>query len=901
MPCFRLSVFALLAAGLAACGGGGGDSGSAPAPPETLYVPANVWHGATIANAEMVSPEEFRSRQGSGTISITTTDNQQSQSKAHQDHIASELSFLDAQSDLSDDIKALLTAAHNATDLNAVPTLTLPSGSTVALLDLGTRVEMAADLYRRSHDPAEALATYKLSYTLLTDEQRASLPTPDSLAGATLDAIQAATVQLDAAAATALDIDGTRIDTDEQTSGAAARITARVKDAGNGHDGPTTACAPAGYAKLYWYPLKSFISPIRDQARRGTCWAFTAMAAVESRELVQNNNVVNLSEQYFVEKYKHQWYPDDYNDGASAAAGLNYAVNNNQLLVTEDAWTYNPSSSRTSDAEKAGVVGTKDSYVGACIDYSGDCSETSHQSKYVCTNSGGYMYCAFTLYASVGGLAASTARLVWSPNQAFNLNQLRSLLANGVSLIGTLPIYQGFDDATGSGGIVTNYDKKTTDDKGMLVDGDRGSHQLQVVGFISNEQLQFPGAAPVNIGGGGYFILRNSWGCVGDGGFYYVPADYVSTLFTSLEALDLDGTRSAQWNTEQLVPGSTDGLNVTAGNNPTVDLRVQTDIASAFTVTHPVANYVHLTVTSGIDGQLYDGLWLVNAPGGASLFHNTLPVTFVSEGPRTIFVTATYGTQKVTSTFTLNVYNSPPVISFANLDSPVQGTPFQVVAVVSDKNESTPFAMCLNMTWSVTPPDTIVSGNGCNRMIQFAATGNRSVTVSTFDSEGKTASATDTLLVGPAPANPYPIIDSFGVFSRDSTGTPGQFNYGCVSNPVIDNNQIDLRESGCSLNLLSIPTQYFAKVVVDNPSAEALSYDWTLTLHYPNEALYAPVLYTAHTTTNSSDLTDQKFGAAGTPYNCTVDVRVNAPDATRSKTVRVWSGRCVDSGEPGPH
>jgi hypothetical protein len=201
MSCFRLSVFALLTAGLAACGGGGG--GSTPAPAETLYVPANVWHGATIPGAEMVSADEFRSRQGSGAISITTTDTQQSQSKAHQDHIASERSFLEAQSDLSDDVKALLEAAHNATDLNAVPTLTLPSGSAVALLDLGTRIEMAADIYRRAHDPAEALATYKLSYALLTDEQRASLPTPDSLAGGSLDVIHAATVQLDAAAATA--------------------------------------------------------------------------------------------------------------------------------------------------------------------------------------------------------------------------------------------------------------------------------------------------------------------------------------------------------------------------------------------------------------------------------------------------------------------------------------------------------------------------------------------------------------------------------------------------------------------------------------------------------------------------------------------------------------------------
>jgi hypothetical protein len=155
--------------------------------------------------------------------------------------------------------------------------------------------------------------------------------------------------------------------------------------------------------------------------------------------------------------------------------------------------------------------------------------------------------------------------------------------------------------------------------------------------------------------------------------------------------------------------------------------------------------------------------------------------------------------------------------------------------------------------------------------------------------------------VGPAPANPYPQIDSFGVFSRDSTGTPGHFNYGCVSNPVIDNNQIDLRESGCTLDLLSIPTYYFAEVEVDNPSAEALSYDWTLTMHYPNEAEFPPKQYLAHTTTNTYDIGDEPFGAASTPYSCTVDVRVNAPDATRSKTVRAWSGRCVDSGEPGPH
>src|SRR6185369_15093632 len=87
-------------------------------------------------------------------------------------------------------------------------------GRSVPLLDLGTRIEKAAESYRLAHDPAEALASYQLSYGLLTDALKAQLTPPDSLSGASIDDIRQAAQQMDAALAAVDTLDNTRLDQD---------------------------------------------------------------------------------------------------------------------------------------------------------------------------------------------------------------------------------------------------------------------------------------------------------------------------------------------------------------------------------------------------------------------------------------------------------------------------------------------------------------------------------------------------------------------------------------------------------------------------------------------------------------------------------------------------------------
>jgi hypothetical protein len=362
--------------------------------------------------------------------------------------------------------------------------------------------------------------------------------------------------------------------------------------------------------------------------------------------------------------------------------------------------------------------------------------------------------------------------------------------------------------------------------------------------------------------------------------------------------LEFDARRSTRWNDEQVTPGGTAGLAIDPMGSSAVDVRVQSDLAGKIAVSHPVANYVRLTVTSNLDGLLFDGQWLVNAPVGGSLFKNALPVNLQTEGFRTLTFTARYGTQAVSATKQVLALNSPPRIEFQSNGTPQQNENFVVDAVVTDINEVNPAGICAVMSWAVTAPDTVVSGTGCTRVIRFGATGVRTVRVDSHDLEGRPAATIGTFTVAPPPGNPFPRITAFGVFARNDVRVGGEVT-DCRNDAVANNAVIDLLQLGCKPLGANVPdrSRYFTQLAIENPAAEVLSYDWTYTDYFPNVGA-PPRIVPVHTTTPALDMDQFVFGAAGSTgtatHTCTVEVRVNAPEASRSKSLRVWSGQCVN-------
>ena len=211
-----------------------------------------------------------------------------------------------------------------------------------------------------------------------------------------------------------------------------------------------------------------------------------------------------------------------------------------------------------------------------------------------------------------------------------------------------------------------------------------------------------------------------------------------------------------------------------------------------------------------------------------------------------------------------------------------------MIAIASDINEPSSAAMCDAMTWSVTEPDLIVSGAGCARTIRFGASGSRSVRATTQDRERWYASRLQTFTVLPPPENPYPRVTSAALISHEFDANP---LIGCRATAVASGATVDLRRRACD-SLLTQNPRFTAELEVENPLNEVLSYRWTFTARYRADATPRRSLVVT-TLTPIFPVEPLVFGGLNDPNPCALEVTVIAPDATRNKQVRVWSGECI--------
>ncbi|HUX68337.1 MAG TPA: C1 family peptidase [Terriglobales bacterium] len=281
------------------------------------------------------------------------------------------------------------------------------------------------------------------------------------------------------------------------------------------------APSPEGIYANVNFLNKGLLSCIKNQGHRGTCHIFAATSALEELVARDTGTFVNLSEQDFQEHVKLLWAtnpPDVYGDSGSSWGDISDAAANHYQFAYENQWDYNPSLSEP--------VNT---YINTCVGYPGSepgCSDTAPQAPEYCVTLPPGLpappLCGFELAALPGARSPYTAvgaSDVWNaadPTLTFNYMILGLALNNAVLL--------GFNVTNTFEGAPNGYVPYEPYDLGTSV----GGHMVHVVGYVPNQDLA--AAVPLALpgAGGGYFIIKNSWGaCTGDAGYYYMPVAYL--------------------------------------------------------------------------------------------------------------------------------------------------------------------------------------------------------------------------------------------------------------------------------------------------------------------------------------------------------------------------------------
>jgi hypothetical protein len=283
------------------------------------------------------------------------------------------------------------------------------------------------------------------------------------------------------------------------------------------------SCAP-GASNLFMsahFPLKWRATCVKNQGHRGTCVSFGITGAAEAAIALKHNRWLNLSEEKL---YYNQNGSRTCGDGLNTTGVLNDMVGSGYDQPWEYAWDYNPSSSRNNNVCP---------YTSSCVSYSGEhCSDTSHQGDLYCFNFLFFRFCGTDGSAGPGSgfKLSSSVELFSLFSRPLGLALGRLYVAAGIPLVISYDVTPSFDaKANGvTNGLVSYVGGESS----------RGGHASTVIGFIDNARL--PMGMPAG-SGGGYFIVKNSWGkCNGDGGYVYLPYDFVMTYAYSLSTVGVN-------------------------------------------------------------------------------------------------------------------------------------------------------------------------------------------------------------------------------------------------------------------------------------------------------------------------------------------------------------------------